>query len=92
VVLRRQRQRHGLKLTSVPSRFLNLSNEFEFAGWGSVSHVKLSPEDYLRGEEVVKSVEDARILGQWTASALAGNAILGGVFYTLPAVASVAGV
>ena len=92
IILRRQRQRQGLKLTNVPSRFLNLSHDFEFAGWGSVSRVKLSPEDYFKGEATVKSAREGRILGQWTASALAANDILGGVFYTLPAVFAVAGV
>ncbi|EIN12814.1 hypothetical protein PUNSTDRAFT_28714, partial [Punctularia strigosozonata HHB-11173 SS5] len=96
IVLRRQRTRPreggGVKVTGVPSRFLNLSNAFEFAGWGTVSHVVLSQDDLDAGERAIKAASDARTLGQFTASALAGNAILGSVFYALPAVVAVASV
>lgn len=57
-----------------------------------MSRIKLSLDDYAHGEATVKQMRDARVLGQWTASALAGNAVLGGVFYALPAVVAVAGV
>ncbi|KAG1787462.1 hypothetical protein EV424DRAFT_1466956 [Suillus variegatus] len=65
------------KFTAVPSRFLNLTNDFEFAGWGSISHLTSYQKIYIR---------NSRFLGQFTASALAANDILGGVFYTLPSV------
>jgi hypothetical protein len=71
---------------------LNLSNEFEFAGWGSVSCLNLQKEDYDQGQELVKRVEHSRVLGRFLASAIAGNDILGGVFYTLPAVFAVSGI
>ena len=92
IILRRQRPRPGLKFTNVPSRFLNLSNEFEFAGWGSLTSCKLTSEDHERGAETLRSVTEQKILGQFMASGLAGNDILGGVFYTLPAVVAVASV
>jgi hypothetical protein len=92
IILRRQRPRPGLKINHVPSRFLNLSHDFEFAGWGSITHLQLTPEDLKRGEEMLRSRTDRRILGQFLASGLAGNDILGGVFYTLPAVVAVASV
>lgn len=92
IILRRKRPRPGLKINNVPSRFLNLSHDFEFAGWGSITYLKLTPEDIRCGEEMVRSIGEQKILGQFLASGLAGNDILGGVFYTLPAVVAVASV
>ncbi|KAJ7764169.1 amino acid permease-domain-containing protein [Mycena maculata] len=97
IILRRQRQRPegggGLKNVSFPSsRFLNLSRDFEFAGWGSFSKIKLAADDHAIAEEKLSSARRAKLLGQGTASALAGNDVLGGVFYTLPAVLAVSGV
>lgn len=92
IVLRRQRPRPILKFTNVPSRFINLSNDFEFAGWGSLSRMQLTSKDCEHGEEVLRFATGQKILGQFLASALAGNDVFGGVFYTLPAVVSVASV
>ncbi|KAK0205192.1 amino acid permease-domain-containing protein [Desarmillaria ectypa] len=96
VILRRQRNRPkdggGLKYTTVPSRFLNLCGEFEFAGWGSFFQFKLDATERDAGESRVRNARDAKVLGQFTASALAGNAVLGSVFYALPAVVAVASV
>jgi hypothetical protein len=96
IILRRQRLRPkdggGLKLPGVPSRFLNLSSDFEFAGWGSFSKLKLNTEDHRAGEDRLQAIRSEKILGQFTASALVGNAVLGGVFYTLPAVVVVSNV
>ncbi|TFK52934.1 hypothetical protein OE88DRAFT_1656621 [Heliocybe sulcata] len=96
IVLRRQRTRPreggGMKLTTIPSRFLNLSNAFEFAGWGTVSTIFLTRNDILYGEEVLQKSRRSKVLGQFTASALAGNDVLGSVFYTLPAIVAVSGV
>lgn len=94
IVLRRQRSRKEgkPKFTTVPSRFLNLTNDFEFAGWGSISHLTLTPEDIGQGEVELNFFREQQVLGQFTASALAANDILGGVFYTLPSVVAVAGV
>ncbi|KAJ3557519.1 hypothetical protein NM688_g1433 [Phlebia brevispora] len=93
IILRHQRQRPrgggGTKFTGVPSRFLHLSNAFEFSGWGTLSNIDLSPDDVSQGQQDVKSSSEAGSLGQFTASALAGNAVLGSVFYALPAVVAV---
>ncbi|KAG1819188.1 amino acid permease-domain-containing protein [Suillus subaureus] len=72
--------------------FLNLTNDFEFAGWGSISHLTLTPEDIDQGEVELNFFREQQVLGQFTASALAANDILGGVFYTLPSVVAVGGV
>ncbi|KAJ7230350.1 amino acid permease-domain-containing protein [Mycena pura] len=97
IILRRQRTRppdgSGLKHPLVPSsRFLNLSSDFEFAGWGSFTRLKLTPEDYIIGEERLQRIRRAMMLGQWMGSALPGTAVLGGIFYTVPAVVAVSGV
>ncbi|KAH7915894.1 amino acid permease-domain-containing protein [Hygrophoropsis aurantiaca] len=95
VILRRQRMRPregGFKFTAVPSRFLNLTNDFEFAGWGSFFRVKLTSDDISVGSETLRTARNHAVLGQFTASALAGNDILGGVFYTLPAMFAVSSV
>lgn len=81
-----------MKGTAVPSRFLNLPNTFEFSGWGTMSRIALTPAELSRGEEDVQRARRAGSLGQFTASALAGNAVLGSVFYALPAVVLVSGV
>ncbi|KAJ3733852.1 AAAP amino acid permease [Lentinula guzmanii] len=80
------------KSTTIPSRFLNLSNDFEFAGWGTILHLQLEGSDYEAGEARIKQNDETKVLGQFTASALAGNAVLGSVFYALPAVVGVASV
>jgi len=69
-----------------------LSNDFEFARWGSLLWFKLLSEDHKHGEVTMHFLEGQKILGVFLASALAGNDILGGVFYTLPAVVAVASV
>jgi hypothetical protein len=88
----RPKEGGGLKLTTIPSRFLNLSNDFEYANWGSVTHLKLDNENLSRGKETLEHAEQNQCLGQFTASALTGTPVLGGIFYTLPAVIGVAGV
>ena len=96
IVLRRQHQRPkdggGLKCTAVPSRFLNLSNTFEFSGWGILTRMDLTMEEIKKGEEEIQAARRNRSLGQFTAAALAGNAVLGSVFYALPAVVAVSSV
>jgi len=72
--------------------FINLSNDFEFAGWGLLSQFKLLSEDCEHGEATMHFLEGQKILGVFLVSALAGNDILGGVFYMLPAVVPVASV
>jgi hypothetical protein len=57
IILRRQRMRPkdggGQKFTNVPSRLLNLPNDFEFSGWGSVSHLHLDTNDHIQGDETL---------------------------------------
>lgn len=88
----RQRTKGGLKLTTSPSRFLILSNDFEFAGWGSVFYVEFSDEDLRKGEEVVKQDREGPVFGPWMASAVAANEVFGSVFYAFPPVVAAAGV
>ncbi|TDL27804.1 hypothetical protein BD410DRAFT_893978 [Rickenella mellea] len=96
VILRRQRARRvnsgALKFTDSPSRFLNLSNDFEFAGWGTVTYTELSADDLRGGELTIQNDHGHPILGEWMASAVAANDVLGSVFYALPTLVSVAGV
>jgi len=97
IILRRQRQRpadnSGLKsYPAFPSRFVNLSDAFEFSGWGSVTQLKLERDDFTVARERIEEKKRSQVLGQFTASALAGNAVLGSVFYALPAVVAVGGV
>ncbi|KAF8635626.1 hypothetical protein AX15_000265 [Amanita polypyramis BW_CC] len=96
IVLRRQRlpvDETSLKFQpSIPSRFNNLSNAFEFAGWGSLSKINLTPEDYIAGKTKITSRRNEEVLGQFTGGALAGNAVLGSVFYAVPALVAVVGV
>lgn len=96
VILRRQHSRSqpfgGIKLTTSPSRFHNLSNDFEFAGWGSVSHLQLREDQIMDGEVSVQSEKHVPPLGAWMASAVAANEVFGSVFYAFPAVVLVAGV
>ncbi|KAF9484090.1 hypothetical protein BDN70DRAFT_891267 [Pholiota conissans] len=97
IILRHQRLRpadnSGLKHASTfPSRFIHLSNAFEFAGWGSVTRLKLSTDDYAAGLVRIQEQRKEQVLGQFLASGLAGNAVLGSVFYALPAVVAVGGI
>ncbi|KAI6002150.1 amino acid permease-domain-containing protein [Pisolithus albus] len=94
IVLRRQRVRSGgePKFTAVPSQFLNLTNDFEFAGWGTISKVILTPDDLSHGKGTWCNYHSQQVLGLFEASALAANDILGGVFYALPSVFAISGV
>lgn len=96
VILRRQRVRNrkhnGLKVTATPSRFVHACDHFEFAGWGSVSYLDLTPEDISLGEAKCKTEAEAPVVGPWTASAVAANDVCGSVFYAFPAVVAVAGI
>ena len=94
IVLRHQRVRGAgdVKSTAIPSRFLHMSNAFEFSGWGTLSRLDLAPDDIRKGEQDVARASAAGNLGQFVASALAGNAVLGSVFYALPAVVVASGI
>jgi hypothetical protein len=92
VIYRRQRKPSNLKITHTPSRFIHLSNAFEFAGWGEMKRVVLSEEDIAVGDSSMEFSKQQRVLGQFTASALAGNDVFGSVFYAFPAVVGQGGV
>ncbi|KAH0581075.1 hypothetical protein H2248_012209 [Termitomyces sp. 'cryptogamus'] len=49
----------------------------------------LSGDDHKTGEIRLQEIRRQSVLGQFTASALAGNAVFGSVFYALPAVVAV---
>ena len=74
------------------SRFHNLSNDFEFAGWGSISYLRLSPDQINEGGKDVEDEKCNPLLGPWMASAVAANEVFGSVFYAFPAVVLVSGV
>jgi hypothetical protein len=94
VIYRRVRKPvpHALKPTDVPSRFINLPNHFELSGWGSISRIFLSEEDIAAGIANLQTIKEHKVLGQFTASGIAGNDVFGSIFYSLPAVVAVGGV
>ena len=64
---------------------------WEFAGWGSISLLELPPSSSDPSD--TNTAQPKRVqLGQWKASAIAGNAVTGSVFYALPAVVAVSSV
>ncbi|KAI6126789.1 amino acid permease-domain-containing protein [Pisolithus sp. B1] len=75
-------------LTAVPSQFLNLTNDFEFAGWGTISKVILTPDDLSHGKDTWCNYHSQQVLGRFEASALAANDILGGVVFAISGVYS----
>ncbi|CAG8471806.1 2329_t:CDS:10 [Acaulospora morrowiae] len=73
-----------LKTTSTPSRTPNLSNSWEFAGWGSTYYIEL-PTNKSPGNEI------GTLLGQWRATSIAGNDLVASVLYTIGICTVVAG-
>ncbi|KAL7412945.1 amino acid permease-domain-containing protein [Mrakia frigida] len=63
-------------------------NDWEFAGWGSVSYVPLPPPPPLE-DESLPAPTDPELLGVFRATSVAGNAVYGSVFYSMPAICSV---
>lgn len=57
-----------------------------------MKRLTFSEKDTAAGDSSMDSLKREKVLGQFTASALAGNAVLGSVFYALPAVVAVGGV
>lgn len=57
-----------------------------------MTSLKLTKEDRDAGKAQIECMKKRRVLGQFTASALAGNDILGGIFYVIPAVVGVGGI
>ncbi|KAG8777012.1 hypothetical protein FRC12_000579 [Ceratobasidium sp. 428] len=91
-IIRRQKNNtpHGLKIVSAPSRFPHLDNDWEFSGWGTVSYAEIT-EDQLQAAG--KRLSEPQVqMGQFRASSISGNGVVGSVFYAFPAVAAVASV
>lgn len=57
-----------------------------------MTRISLTEEDRNAGDNRLREIRRQHVLGQFTASALAGNAVLGSVFYALPAVVAVSSV
>ncbi|CAG8458490.1 10155_t:CDS:2 [Ambispora leptoticha] len=66
------------KSSSVPSRTPNLSNAWEFAGWGSTYYFDLPPNMIVEDE-----TSNSHLLGQWRAVSISGNDLLASVLYTI---------
>ncbi|CEP18733.1 hypothetical protein [Parasitella parasitica] len=74
------RQQNLLKWSSVPSRYPNLSNAWEFAGWGSTYYLEIEQSDLdLYQQEVAKKPT----IGQWRATSIAGNDLIASVLYSV---------
>ncbi|KAI8384770.1 amino acid permease-domain-containing protein [Radiomyces spectabilis] len=82
-IQRRQVNRHRsnlLKWSSVPSRYPNLSNAWEFAGWGSTYYMDLEQSDLDRYEDTQKQ---KTLIGTWRATSIAGNDLIASVLYSI---------
>ncbi|KAF0539155.1 AAAP amino acid permease [Gigaspora margarita] len=77
-----------LKTTSTPSRTPNLSNSWEFAGWGSrktylINDLQINYPDPSKSNHV--------LLGQWRATSISGNDLVASVLYTIGICTTVSG-
>ncbi|KAJ7591514.1 amino acid permease-domain-containing protein [Mycena floridula] len=89
-IIRRQKTTHALKIVNIPSRFPNLDNDWEFAGWGSMRYLELHRSDLQKAEAIMS--RKPKLIDQFRASSIAGNGVLGSVFYAFPQVAAVSSV
>lgn len=73
---------------------MTIHRGWEFAGWGSISLLELPPSalEPATASTAAAAAPPRLQLGQWKASAIAGNAVTGSVFYALPAVVAVSSV
>ncbi|RKP09267.1 amino acid permease-domain-containing protein [Thamnocephalis sphaerospora] len=86
----------GKKSTAIPSRTPNLSNAWEFAGWGRTEDLELpEPDGPADGSDPEagdsRKVKHEAKLGQWRATSIAGNDLIASVFYTIGTCFTVAG-
>ncbi|KAJ9122139.1 hypothetical protein QFC24_004367 [Naganishia onofrii] len=90
-IVRHLRNRSPYKAaTSKPKFPDNLDYAWQFAGWGQLSYLDLTKQE-LKEAEVRLAVElDRPKLDQYRATSIAGNAVWGSVFYSLPAICAVA--
>ncbi|CAO3619769.1 unnamed protein product [Mucor fragilis] len=74
------RQKNLLKWSDVPSRYPNLSNAWEFAGWGSTYYMEIEQSDIdVYHQELAKKPT----IGQWRATSIAGNDLIASVLYSI---------
>ncbi|KAI9279789.1 amino acid permease-domain-containing protein [Sporodiniella umbellata] len=76
----KKRRGYALKWSNMPSRYPNLSNAWEFAGWGSTYYMEVDPaikEQYDKEQE--KKVK----IGKWRATSIAGNDLIASVLYSI---------
>ncbi|KAI8088022.1 amino acid permease-domain-containing protein [Gilbertella persicaria] len=64
----------------MPSRYPNLSNVWEFAGWGSTYYMEIEPSDL---DQYQAASEKKSLIGQWRATSIAGNDLIASVLYSI---------
>lgn len=89
-IVRRQHHADGPKIRHHLSRSPHLSNEWEFAGWGSMRYLDITPVDLHAAEESLN--HPVKSLNEIRATSVSGNGVTGSVFYAFPVVAAVAGI
>ncbi|KAI8343476.1 amino acid permease-domain-containing protein [Chlamydoabsidia padenii] len=70
-----------LKYSSCPSRYPNLSNDWEFAGWGNIYYVELQDKQKEYKESRTKHL--ASLLGPLRATSISGNDLVASVLYSV---------
>ncbi|KAG8746440.1 hypothetical protein FRC11_012703, partial [Ceratobasidium sp. 423] len=90
-IIRRQRVGgpNGYKFIPTP-RFPRVGNEWEFSGWGKVSYTEINDEQLKEAHQRI--IEPETEMGQFRASSISGNGVVGSVFYAFPAVAAAASI
>ncbi|KZT52939.1 hypothetical protein CALCODRAFT_458622, partial [Calocera cornea HHB12733] len=94
-IIRRQRHNRPHNIKAPPNlrtRYPNLDHDWEFAGWGKTSYLELLEPDISHATERLDELKRTPRMGQFLASAIAGNDIIGSVFYAFPAVAAACGI
>ncbi|KAJ9105384.1 hypothetical protein QFC21_001753 [Naganishia friedmannii] len=90
-IVRHLRNRSPYKAaTSKPKFPNNLDYAWQFAGWGQLSYLDLTKQDLEDAEMRLAVALDRPKLDQYRATSIAGNAVWGSVFYSLPAICAVA--
>ncbi|CAO1636732.1 unnamed protein product [Parajaminaea phylloscopi] len=68
------------------------ANSYQFAGWGSMLMLEATEAQYEEAAQKVAARGPRILLDQFRAMAIAGNAVVGSIFYALPSVFAVSGV
>ena len=90
IVLRRARSRDQQKQSRAPPKPTLRNDSWRFAGWGDLRYVELTSEDLASGDEMIEQAKHP-LMGQFVASAVAGNDVLGSPFYALPSLFAASG-